>query len=240
MGKDAVSIYWWSWLINEYTSKYHKIPDDNSELLTFLSICSCHVLTLKQQITIPCFHGFHRCQTGPRLNTHHKSFGRPPWHKYQFVGCKSREKQLYWAPQSACQFHQNVHCWLESEWFANGVVCFGGVRIVCIDKSYILYTVYKYNLQFCCIWWLLLCSCHSCAGCSCFFCYYWCVFPTRFLGQHLPRKSTLTTSKPLKAKVFGMINCSLCWMVGDCGLRDSCKERKIRKKIKTRFAKKNM
>ena len=142
------------------------------------------------------------------------------------------EKQLYWAPQSACQFHQNVHCWLESEWFANGVVCFGGVRIVCIDKSYILYTVYKYNLQFCCIWWLLLCSCHSCAGCSCFFCYYWCVFPTRFLGQHLPRKSTLTTSEPLKAKVFGMINCSLCWMVGDCGLRDSCKERKIRKKIK--------
>ena len=47
-----------------------------------------------------------------------------------------------------------------------------------------------------------------------FFCYYWCWFPTRFQGQHLPRKSTLTTSKPLKAKVFGMISCSLCWMVG--------------------------
>lgn len=89
--------------------------------------------------------------------TNLKSFGRPPWHKYQFVGCKSRRNSFIGHPKVRANFiRMSTVGW---KWVsAARLVCFGGVRIVCIYKSYI--DIYKYNLQFCCIWWLLLCSCY--------------------------------------------------------------------------------
>lgn len=227
MGKDAVSISWWSWLFFmntlRNTIKYQMITPN-------WYVCSAFVMfypsTTNHHSMFPWFSPLSDRSPWQTHTTNLKSFGRPPWHKYQFVGCKSRRNSFIGHPKVRANFiRMSTVGW---KWVsAARLVCFGGVRIVCIYKSYI--DIYKYNLQFCCIWWLLLCSCYFFSGCSCYFCYYWCWFPTRFLGQHLPRKSTLTTSKPLKAKVFGMIHCSLCWMVGDCGLRDSCHERKIRK-----------
>ena len=112
------------------------------------------------------------------------------------------EKQLYWAPQSACQFHQNVHM---------AAVSSLGVFWWCEDSIYI----YEYNLQFCCIWWLLLCSCPSC--CSCFLLALLMLIdqiavPTPPTGPLWPPPSAdfLTPGDVAKGQRFGMIN----WMWG--------------------------
>lgn len=97
----------------EYTSKYHKIPDDNSELVCLLSIC--HVLPFNNKSPFHVSMVFTVIRPVPVTNTHHKSEILRSAAMAQVPICwlQESEKQLYWAPQSACQFHQNVHCWLK-------------------------------------------------------------------------------------------------------------------------------